>query len=104
MSALQINREIGSSSGRTVDLEQVLLRLMTFDLERIAYVAIFVIALLTRFWDLGARVMSHDESLHTRYSWGLYKGDGFQHTPLMHGPVLFHMVALTYLLFGDNDF
>src|SRR5258705_754605 len=48
--------------------------------------------------------MSHYESLHTRYSWSLYRGYGFTHTPLMHGPVLFHMVALSYLLFGDSDF
>lgn len=79
-------------------------KLLVMDWERVAYVIIFFTAVLTRFWDLGARVMSHDESLHTRYSWNLFKGDGFQHTPLMHGPVMFHMVALSYLLFGDNDF
>jgi predicted membrane-bound mannosyltransferase/DNA-binding beta-propeller fold protein YncE len=85
-------------------LESQLMQFLYLDGERLAYVAIFLIAVLTRFWNLGARVMSHDESLHTRYSWGLFKGEGFMHTPLMHGPVLFHMVALSYLLFGDNDF
>jgi len=74
------------------------------DWERVAYLALFVLAIVTRFWDLGARVMSHDESLHTRFSWNLYQGQGFAHTPLMHGPLLFHMTALNYLLFGDNDF
>ena len=48
--------------------------------------------------------MSHDESLHTRFSWDLYRGAGFAHTPLMHGPLLFHMTALSYFLFGDDDF
>ena len=53
---------------------------------------------------LGARVMSHDESLHTYYSWRLYDAGDFQHTPLMHGPLLFHAVAFFYFLFGDSDF
>ncbi|MBN1311262.1 MAG: TIGR03663 family protein [Anaerolineae bacterium] len=86
------------------NLEYQLTRLLYLDGERLAYLVIFVLAVLTRFWDLGVRVMSHDESLHTRYSWGLFHGEGFTHTPLMHGPLLFHMVALNYLLFGDNDF
>jgi len=85
-------------------LEGYLTRLLVLDGEKVAYAAIFALAVLTRFWDLGARVMSHDESLHTRYSWNLFHGDGFAHTPLMHGPLLFHMTALSYLLFGDNDF
>ncbi len=79
-------------------------QLLFVDGEALAYTIIFVLAVLTRFWDLGARVMSHDESLHTRYSWNLYRGEGYSHTPLMHGPLLFHAVALSYLLFGDNDF
>ncbi|MGD8751095.1 MAG: glycosyltransferase family 39 protein, partial [Anaerolineales bacterium] len=38
------------------------------------------------------------------YSWRLSRGEGYQHTPLTHGPLQFHMVALSYFLFGDNDF
>ena len=48
--------------------------------------------------------MSHDESLHTRYSYNLYNEGDFTHTPLMHGPALFHATALSFYLFGDNDF
>jgi uncharacterized protein (TIGR03663 family) len=68
------------------------------------YLGLFILAVLTRFYDLGARVMSHDESLHTVYSWNLYVGKGYSHDPLMHGPFLFHINALLYFLFGDNDF
>nr|MBN1229817.1 TIGR03663 family protein [Anaerolineae bacterium] len=96
-SAHPISQTISSIDNR-------LQRLIYLDGERIAYLIIFAVAIITRFWDLGARVMSHDESLHTKYSWNLYRGDGFSHTPMMHGPLLFHMVALSYLLFGDNDF
>ena len=60
--------------------------------------------IFTRFYDLGTRVMSHDESLHTYYSFQLYRGRGFEHTPLMHGPFQFHAIALSYFLFGDSDF
>ncbi|MFC2023384.1 flippase activity-associated protein Agl23, partial [Chloroflexota bacterium] len=57
-----------------------------------------------RFWDLGARAMSHDESLHALYSYYLYNGTGYTHTPMMHGPFLFHANALVYFLFGDSDY
>lgn len=72
--------------------------------EKALYGVLIIVALTTRLWGLGVRVQSHDESLHTKYSWNLYVGQGFQHTPLMHGPFLFHATALSYFLFGDNDF
>ena len=74
------------------------------DIERTLYIILIVLALVTRLWGLGDRVQSHDESIHTKYSWNLYVGHGFQHQPLMHGPFLFHATALSYFLFGDNDF
>jgi len=70
----------------------------------IAYVVIFALAVFTRFYDLGSRVMSHDESLHTRFSYNLYNEGDFRHTPLMHGPILFHATAFFYSIFGDSDF
>jgi uncharacterized protein (TIGR03663 family) len=72
--------------------------------EVAAYIVIFLLAVFTRFYLLENRVMSHDESLHTRFSYNLYNDGDFQHTPLMHGPILFHMAALSYSLFGDSDF
>ena len=68
------------------------------------FAGIIVLALITRFYDLGTRVMSHDESLHTYFSWLLYRGQGYQHTPMMHGPFQFHALALSYFLFGVSDF
>ncbi len=72
--------------------------------EKAIYVVILVLAVASRFWDLGARAMSHDESLHALYSYYLYNGSGYIHNPMMHGPFLFHANALIYFLFGDNDF
>lgn len=68
------------------------------------FAGIVLLAVITRFYDLGSRVMSHDESLHTYFSWLLYRGQGYQHTPMMHGPWQFHLIALSYFLFGASDF
>ena len=65
---------------------------------------IILIAVITRFYDLGSRVMSHDESLHTYFSWLLYRGQGYEHSPMMHGPLQFHLIALSYFMFGASDF
>ncbi|NOZ72492.1 MAG: TIGR03663 family protein, partial [Chloroflexi bacterium] len=72
--------------------------------EKIAWTALLLIALVLRIYQLGTRVMSHDESLHTTYSYNLYSGIGFKHDPLMHGPLLFHLTAASYFLFGPSDF
>ncbi|MCC6499926.1 MAG: TIGR03663 family protein [Anaerolineales bacterium] len=72
--------------------------------EAALFAGVMLLALVTRFYDLGARVMSHDESLHTYFSWLLYRGQGYQHSPMMHGPYQFHIIALSYFLFGVSDF
>ena len=72
--------------------------------EILIFAFIILIAVITRFYDLGSRVMSHDESLHTYFSWLLYRGQGYQHSPMMHGPFQFHALAIIYFLFGVSDF
>lgn len=74
------------------------------DWEKTAYLLILIVAIISRFWALGDRAVSHDESLHTQYSYQYYNGEGYVHTPLMHGPFLFHVTALSYWLFGHSDF
>lgn len=74
------------------------------DWEKTIYILFILLAVVSRFHDLGSRVVSHDESLHTQYSYQFYNGDGYVHTPMMHGPSLFHATALSYWLFGDSDF
>jgi hypothetical protein len=72
--------------------------------ERILYLAIFALALFSRFYSLGDRAISHDESLHAKFAWNLYAGRGFRHDPVMHGPLLFEGTALSFFLFGVSDF
>ena len=73
-------------------------------IEVVIFVVVMLLAVVTRFYDLESRVMSHDESLHTYFSWLLYRGQGYEHSPMMHGPFQFHALALSYFLFGVSDF
>lgn len=73
-------------------------------IETILWLGLIVLAALTRFWDLGSKALHHDESLHAYYSWIWAAGVGdYTHDPLMHGPLLFHLNAFVYLLFGASD-
>jgi uncharacterized protein (TIGR03663 family) len=89
---------------KTAFFDKPLAELLKPNWEKAIYLAIFLLAVVSRFWDLGARAMSHDESLHALYSYYLYNGSGYTHNPMMHGPFLFHANALIYFLFGDTDF
>lgn len=64
-------------------------------------VGLFIV--LTRFWALSSRAYCHDESIHAWESWRLYTGQGYIHDPTYHGPFLYHITALVFALFGDND-
>ncbi len=72
--------------------------------EFVVFLLIVLLTIFSRLFYLGARVMSHDENLHVYFSWLFSVGKGYQHTPLMHGPLQFHLLALTYNLLGDSDF
>ena len=74
------------------------------DWVTIIFIVILVLAIFSRFYNLGARVMSHDETSHVYFSWLFYQGRGYSHDPVTHGPLQFHLLALSYFLFGDNDF
>ena len=71
--------------------------------ELTTYGSLILVAAVMRLWDLGSRAMHHDESLHSFYSWQLYVGDGFTHTPMMHGPLQFEASAGVFFLLGDSD-
>jgi predicted membrane-bound mannosyltransferase/DNA-binding beta-propeller fold protein YncE len=100
----EISREMIAESQSEDLLSRPIAALVKFDWEKGLYLIFIIAAIIIRFWSLGDRVVSHDESLHTQYSFQYYNGDGYQHTPLMHGPSLFHLTAVSFWLFGDNDF
>jgi predicted membrane-bound mannosyltransferase/sugar lactone lactonase YvrE len=72
-------------------------------IEKLLFAIILITAIFTRLYMLEPRVMSHDETSHTYFSWLFYKGNGYAHDPVTHGPLQFHLVALSYFLFGDSD-
>jgi uncharacterized protein (TIGR03663 family) len=76
---------------------------LRLDAAKLIFIAILILAVLSRFVGLGERVMSHDETTHVYFSWLLEQGRGYQHDPLSHGPLQFHLIALSFFLFGDND-
>jgi predicted membrane-bound mannosyltransferase/DNA-binding beta-propeller fold protein YncE len=84
-------------------LDRPLSGLITINWETVLFVVILIAAVFTRFHMLEPRVMSHDETSHVYFSWLLYQGRGYQHDPVTHGPFQFHILALFYFLFGDND-
>jgi predicted membrane-bound mannosyltransferase/sugar lactone lactonase YvrE len=84
--------------------ERLASRVYAINWEVLAYLVIFGLALFTRFYDLGARAMSHDESLHTQHAWQLATQGYYAHDPMMHGPLLFHATAFSYFVFGADDF
>jgi len=88
----------------TLLLDRPAASLLKLDWEKAAYLAILLLAVASRFWNLGARAMSWDECTHGLFSYYLYSGSGYTHDPMMHGPFLFHANALVFFLLGDNDF
>ena len=93
-----------SSSEKSSFLDVPIRRYFNLNWETALYLFLIVLALTTRFWDLGARAFSHDESWHGNWSWKLYAGQGYRHDPASHGPFLFEANALIHLLFGVNDY
>ena len=84
-------------------LDRTLASLLRLDIEKILWIVLLIVAFLSRTIGLGDRAMSHDESLHTVYSWQLFDGRGYQHQPMMHGPLKFILNPVMYFLFGVND-
>src|SRR3972149_12129380 len=84
--------------------EALLSRALAFQLrlswEVVGYLSLFVAGFGFRLWDLGSRALHHDESLHGYYAYKLFLGNGYEHTPLMHGPFQFFGTALTFFVTG----
>jgi predicted membrane-bound mannosyltransferase len=73
-------------------------------LEGSLYLLIIGLAIFTRLWDLDVKALHHDEGVHAFYSWRYYDGGGYLQEPWKHGPFLYHITALSFWLFGPNEF
>ena len=72
--------------------------------EKLLVFLIILAAIVSRFYNIGERVMAHDEVNHVIPSYDLYTGKVYEHSPMTHGPMQFHLLAASYFLFGDSDF
>ena len=62
-----------------------------------------LLALTTRFWQLGDRPFHHDESIHAHQSYTLMKDGNWRYDPAYHGPFLYYANALVYRLLGASN-
>ncbi len=85
-------------------LDTPLKRWIPINAETLLVLVILALAVISRFYGLGDRAISHDEVNHVIPAYDLYSGHGYRYDPLSHGPLQFHMMAFSYTLFGDNDF
>ena len=72
--------------------------------ELYLFAGLALVALGLRVWELGGRTMHYDESLHLHYAWRLAVGEGYSHSPWMHGPFQVNLTALIFKMFSDSDF
>ena len=68
------------------------------------FFALMLAALGLRLFELDGRTMHYDEAIHVHYAWKLANGEGFLHSPWMHGPFQVELAALIFKIFGDTDF
>lgn len=84
-------------------LDRSLLSLTTWDWEKVAWAGLLAVALLLRLALLDNRTASHDEAQHAWFAYNLFSGKGYEHNPIYHGPFIYHVMALAYMLFGVGD-
>ncbi len=85
-------------------LDAPLTFLTRWDVEKLLVTLILFAAVFSRFYNVGLRVMSHDEVNHVVPSYSLYQGEGYRVDPVTHGPLQFHLIALSFFMLGDSDF
>jgi len=70
--------------------------------EAVAWIAIVILAFVTRLADLAPRALHQDEATHAgTFTREMYLGRSiYQYDPTFHGPFLYYAVSLSYFLFG----
>jgi predicted membrane-bound mannosyltransferase/DNA-binding beta-propeller fold protein YncE len=86
------------------NLDRNLGKLFPFTVENVLVIILLVLAVITRLYGLGDRVVSHDEVNHFVPSYEFSQGAQFRFDPMTHGPLQMHLIALSFVAFGDSDF
>lgn len=75
-----------------------------FDANLAWMLLILAVGAFLRLYDLGAKPLHHDESIHAWYAYKLFKGDAYRYDPAYHGPFRYHFNALMFFIFGVSDY
>ncbi len=69
------------------------------------WIALVGLSLALHLWELGDRSYHHDESIHAHSAYNLATNGIYRYDPTYHGPLLYYLVAATFLgPLGDTDF
>ncbi|MDA1127165.1 MAG: TIGR03663 family protein [Chloroflexi bacterium] len=87
----------------------------TFGWFEAGFLAVIIVALVMRLWELGGRTMHYDEAIHLHFAWRLSESSGgylgwpwifgsdYLHSPWMHGPFQIEFTAVMFRIFGDTE-
>lgn len=68
------------------------------------WVLLVLLSIAAHLWLLDQRPFHSDEAVHAKLAYDfLHQGD-YQYDPTYHGPLLYFIVSLFYLVLGDSDF
>ena len=63
------------------------------------WIGVLLLATILRFWDLGAKPLHHDESMHAYFSLAFARNpSGYMYDPLLHGPFQFHAEGFVFMI------
>lgn len=66
--------------------------------EQWLWIGVILLAAILRFWDLGAKPLHHDESMHAFFSLTFARNPAsYQYDPLLHGPFQFHAEGFVFM-------
>lgn len=75
--------------------------------EFIFFILIISVGLFLRWFGLDLRPFHHDESLHATYgAYNYFNGatQYYKYSAMLHGPLLYDLIPISYDFFGFNDF
>ncbi len=97
----QERQQINIGSGLKQPLHNLLVAAW-LNWEAIAWIAMVILAFVTRLSDLAPRALHQDEATHAgTFTREMYLGRSiYQYDPTFHGPFLYYAVSVSYFLFG----
>ncbi len=68
------------------------------------WLVLAALAATLHLWGLGGRTFHHDEAIHAKLAWDLWRHGSYHYDPTYHGPLLYFAAALTYVIAGASNF